>query len=175
MPGGVRERPNRHAWKACVGKLTVGSNPTLSAGEVQLEPQTGAVLKGGSHRVPAPPVAPRQLGRSVGAVTTTVTTWPFASENTFVRDLDGLFVPWEPAGSPEPRLLALNDDLAAELGFDPDALRSADGLALLVISSELEELVGYADRVIIMRDRQQVAEIPLDKLSVPAIMNAIAA
>ncbi|MDU1027048.1 MAG: hypothetical protein E7A38_15905, partial [Leclercia adecarboxylata] len=32
-----------------------------------------------------------------------------------------------------------------------------------------------ADRVIIMRDRQQVAEIPLDGLSVPAIMNAIAA
>jgi tRNA(adenine34) deaminase len=27
----VRERPNRHAWKACVGKLTVGSNPTPSA------------------------------------------------------------------------------------------------------------------------------------------------
>lgn len=51
----------------------------------------------------------------------------------------------------------------------------ADGLALLVISSELEELVGYADRVIIMRDRKQVAEIPLAKLSVPAIMNAIAA
>ena len=39
----------------------------------------------------------------------------------------------------------------------------ADGLALLVISSELEELVGYADRVIIMRDRKQVAEIPLDR------------
>ncbi|CSG53070.1 sugar ABC transporter ATP-binding protein [Shigella sonnei] len=51
----------------------------------------------------------------------------------------------------------------------------ADGLALLVISSELEELVGYADRVIIMRDRKQVAEIPLAQLSVPAIMNAIAA
>ena len=51
----------------------------------------------------------------------------------------------------------------------------ADGLALLVISSELEELVGYADRVVIMRDRQQVAEIPLEQLSVSAIMNAIAA
>ncbi|WP_312837189.1 sugar ABC transporter ATP-binding protein [Pantoea sp.] len=50
----------------------------------------------------------------------------------------------------------------------------ADGLALLVISSELEELVGYADRVLILRDRQQVAEIPLEKLSVSAIVNAIA-
>ncbi|MCS5874344.1 hypothetical protein LN650_29240 [Klebsiella pneumoniae subsp. pneumoniae] len=47
----------------------------------------------------------------------------------------------------------------------------ADGLALLVISSELEELVGYADRVIILRDRRQVAEIPLSpSLSVPAII-----
>ena len=31
MEGGMRERPNRHAWKACVGKLTLGSNPSLSA------------------------------------------------------------------------------------------------------------------------------------------------
>ena len=31
ISGGVRERPNRHAWKACVGKPTVGSNPTSSA------------------------------------------------------------------------------------------------------------------------------------------------
>ncbi|MEA9393358.1 galactofuranose ABC transporter, ATP-binding protein YtfR [Acerihabitans sp. TG2] len=51
----------------------------------------------------------------------------------------------------------------------------ANGLALLVISSELEELVGYADRVIILRDRKHIAALPLDKLSVSAIMNAIAA
>ena len=30
-PGGVRERPNRHAWKACEWQHSVGSNPTLSA------------------------------------------------------------------------------------------------------------------------------------------------
>src|SRR5438552_5394973 len=30
-PGGMRERPNRHAWRACVGQPTVGSNPTPSA------------------------------------------------------------------------------------------------------------------------------------------------
>ena len=29
--GGVRERPNRHDWKSCVGKLNVGRNPTSSA------------------------------------------------------------------------------------------------------------------------------------------------
>ena len=57
----------------------------------------------------------------------------------------------------------------------PEASTSAPMRKLFVISSELEELVGYADRVIIMRDRRQVAEIPLAELSVPAIMNAIAA
>ena len=31
--GGVRERPNRHAWKACEGQPSVGSNPTPSASE----------------------------------------------------------------------------------------------------------------------------------------------
>ena len=29
--GGMRERPNRHAWKACEGQPSVGSNPTSSA------------------------------------------------------------------------------------------------------------------------------------------------
>jgi tRNA(adenine34) deaminase len=29
--GGVRERPNRHAWKACEAQVSVGSNPTPSA------------------------------------------------------------------------------------------------------------------------------------------------
>src|SRR5882757_3815819 len=33
----MRERPNRHAWKACVGQLTVGSNPTPSARNTQPE------------------------------------------------------------------------------------------------------------------------------------------
>ena len=33
---------------------------------------------------------------------------------------------------PDPRLLVLNEPLAAELGLDPDWLRSPDGLRLLV-------------------------------------------
>ena len=31
MPGEVRERLKRHAWKACVLNGTLGSNPSLSA------------------------------------------------------------------------------------------------------------------------------------------------
>ncbi|GAA1383144.1 YdiU family protein [Pseudonocardia kongjuensis] len=54
-----------------------------------------------------------------------------AFENTFVRDLDGLYLPWNAAPAPEPRLVLLNEALAAELGLDPAALRGPAGLGLL--------------------------------------------
>jgi serine/tyrosine/threonine adenylyltransferase len=55
----------------------------------------------------------------------------FAFEDSFVRELEGLYVPWQGTPVPAPRLLALNEDLAAELGIDPDALRSDEGVAVL--------------------------------------------
>jgi uncharacterized protein YdiU (UPF0061 family) len=56
----------------------------------------------------------------------------FAFDDSFVRELPGLYVPWQAAPAPAPRLLALNEELAAELGVDPDALRAPEGVALLV-------------------------------------------
>jgi uncharacterized protein YdiU (UPF0061 family) len=41
-------------------------------------------------------------------------------------------VPWQAEDAPDPRLLALNEPLAAELGLDPDWLRGPEGLRLLV-------------------------------------------
>ena len=38
--GGVRERPNRHAWKACDLHGSVGSNPTSSAAQNVTVPGT---------------------------------------------------------------------------------------------------------------------------------------
>ena len=55
----------------------------------------------------------------------------FVFDNSFVRDLDGLYEPWRAEPAPAPELLALNDDLAAELGVDPDALRAPGGVAVL--------------------------------------------
>jgi serine/tyrosine/threonine adenylyltransferase len=55
-----------------------------------------------------------------------------AFDNTFVRELPGLYVPWQAATAPAPRLLALNAELAGELGIDPDALRAPQGVAMLV-------------------------------------------
>ena len=56
----------------------------------------------------------------------------FAFEHTFARDLPGLVVPWQAAPVPEPRLLALNEPLAAELGVDPQALRAPEGVDVLI-------------------------------------------
>jgi len=53
-------------------------------------------------------------------------------ENTFVRDLEGLFVPWQAEVAPDPELVLLNDDLAADLGLDAEALRRPEGVAFLV-------------------------------------------
>ncbi len=56
----------------------------------------------------------------------------FEFDNSFVRDLTGLYEPWRAAQAPAPRLLVLNEELATELGADADALRAPDGVAVLV-------------------------------------------
>jgi uncharacterized protein YdiU (UPF0061 family) len=55
----------------------------------------------------------------------------FAFDDSFVRELEGLYVPWQGTPVPAPRLLALNEALAAELGLDAEALRSDEGVAVL--------------------------------------------
>lgn len=38
---------------------------------------------------------------------------PFGFDNTYARDLPGFYVAWQPAAVPAPRLLFLNQALAA--------------------------------------------------------------
>ena len=59
----------------------------------------------------------------------------FAFDNSFVRELEGLYEPWRAAPAPAPRLLVLNEALAAELGADPEALRAPEGVAVLAGSA----------------------------------------
>jgi galactofuranose transport system ATP-binding protein len=49
-----------------------------------------------------------------------------------------------------------------------------EGLALFVISSELDEVVAYSNRVVVMRDREMVAELDGDDVAPDAIVQAIA-
>lgn len=48
------------------------------------------------------------------------------------------------------------------------------GMSLLVTSSELEELVAFAGKVVVLRDRQKVTELSGDTMTAAHIMQAIA-
>ncbi|MFN3363523.1 MAG: sugar ABC transporter ATP-binding protein [Allorhizobium sp.] len=50
-----------------------------------------------------------------------------------------------------------------------------DGLALVVISSELDEIVSYSSRVVVMRDRKMVAELHGADITPGVIVQTIAA
>ncbi|MDQ0438110.1 simple sugar transport system ATP-binding protein [Kaistia dalseonensis] len=49
-----------------------------------------------------------------------------------------------------------------------------DGMALVVISSELDEVVAYSSRIVVMRDREMVAELRGEDISPGVIVQAIA-
>ena len=53
-------------------------------------------------------------------------------DRRFAHELPELAVPWQAEPAPDPRLLVLNEPLAAELDLDADALRTAEGVALLL-------------------------------------------
>ena len=54
-----------------------------------------------------------------------------ALEHRFADALPELAVPWQGAETPDPRLLVLNEALAADLGLDPAWLRTPEGVGLL--------------------------------------------
>lgn len=49
-----------------------------------------------------------------------------------------------------------------------------DGKAMMIISSELAEVVDYSDRVVVLRDRKKLTELEGDQISENMIMQAIA-
>lgn len=51
----------------------------------------------------------------------------FRFDNTYARELADFAVPWQPAAVPQPRLLFLNDGLAAELGLEAAAIAGHEG------------------------------------------------
>jgi len=79
-----------------------------------------------------------------------------------------------------PRLLILDEptrgiDVGAHAEIVAMIRRlSAEGLALLVASSELEEIVAVSNRVAVLRDRHKVAEIAGDAVTRENIIQAIA-
>ena len=80
-----------------------------------------------------------------------------------------------------PRLLVLDEPTRGiDVGAHAEIIRLIrelcdDGLALLVISSELDEIVTYSDRVIVLRDRSHIDELEGEAIDVSNILAAIAA
>jgi uncharacterized protein YdiU (UPF0061 family) len=58
-------------------------------------------------------------------------TIQFNFDNSYARDLDGFYVPWQGAEVPAPAIVRVNEALAHELQLDPRALQSAEGAAIL--------------------------------------------
>ncbi len=56
-------------------------------------------------------------------------------DNSYARDLDGMYLPVQGAPAPDPALVWLNEALAVDLGLDPDDLRSPEGVAMLTGSA----------------------------------------
>jgi uncharacterized protein YdiU (UPF0061 family) len=54
----------------------------------------------------------------------------FEFDNTYARELEGFYVPWQGVNAPAPMIVQFNDDLANDLGVDAKALNSADGAAV---------------------------------------------
>ncbi len=81
----------------------------------------------------------------------------------------------------EPQLLVLDEPTRGiDVGAHAEIIRLIRelcdrGLALLVISSELDEIVAYSDRVVVLRDRTHVGTLEDGAISVPSILAAIAA
>ena len=81
----------------------------------------------------------------------------------------------------DPKLLILDEPTRGiDVGAHAEIVRTInslreDGLALLVISSELDEVVAYSSRVVVMRDRAMVAELKGAEISPQVIVQAIAA
>ena len=79
-----------------------------------------------------------------------------------------------------PRFLILDEPTRGiDVGAHAEIVRliqeiTKTGMAVLVISSELEELVAVCDRVIVVRDRRHVTELAGADISTDAIVRAIA-
>ncbi|MFI7596595.1 YdiU family protein [Actinoplanes sp. NPDC049681] len=64
--------------------------------------------------------------------------------NRFARELPEMAVRWQAEDAPEPRLLVLDESLAADLGLDPAWLRTPEGVGFLLGTALPEEATPVA-------------------------------
>jgi simple sugar transport system ATP-binding protein len=81
----------------------------------------------------------------------------------------------------EPRILILDEPTRGiDIGAHAEIIRLIrrlrdNGMSVLIASSELDELIAFSDRVVVMRERTTAAELSGNAITEPAILAAIAA
>ena len=84
--------------------------------------------------------ATRRSLRSVGVAAKSL----LAVDRSDFVELRGLYEPWQPAPVPAPRLVVLNEALAAELGLDAEALRAPEAVAVFAGNATPEGVTPVA-------------------------------
>ena len=80
----------------------------------------------------------------------------------------------------QPKILILDEPTRGiDIGAHAEIIKlirklCSQGMTLVVASSEIEELVAFVDKVLVMRDRVQVASLTGDDISEESIVAAIA-
>ena len=80
----------------------------------------------------------------------------------------------------EPQILILDEPThGVDVGTKADVHRTishlaSQGLSILLISSELPEILGMSDRVLVMREGQLVSELPREQATQERIIGAAA-
>ncbi|GAB7191831.1 sugar ABC transporter ATP-binding protein [Kineococcus sp. NUM-3379] len=81
----------------------------------------------------------------------------------------------------EPKLLILDEPTRGiDIGAKTQIMKlvtdlAAEGMAVVFISAEMEEVLRIADRIVVLRDRRKIAELPGHGASVEDVMSLIAA
>lgn len=106
-----------------------------------------------------------------------------SNRDSLIRDLSGgnqqkvLLARWLIT---EPKLLILDEptrgiDIGAKTQIQKLISNlAADGMSVIFISAELEEVLRLSDHIAILKDRQMVADIPNDGVTMEDVMTVIA-
>jgi simple sugar transport system ATP-binding protein len=152
-----------------IGDLTVRENVALAL----------QASRGTWRRVPR-----RELDEVVQRYMVTLNINP-PNPNALIKNLSGgnqqkvLLARWL---ATSPRLLVLDEPTRGiDIGAKAEIQKlvtdlAADGMSVVFISSELEEVLRLSQRIVVMRDRQKVAEIENgDDVGTGTVLEAIAA
>lgn len=164
IAAGIGLVPEDRRQQALVGTLSVSENVTLSILDV-IAPRGWLDFKGEREIVSREAKA---LSIKMASPTVRVSTLSGGNQQKVV------LARWL---ARKPRLLILDEptkgiDVGAKAEISELVLRLADhGVALLLISSELPEVLSLSDRVLVMRSGRLAGELTREQLSGEAVMN----